>query len=191
MAYSALTSIRFSRRPTCKRKDGTNIPVIYLGSVQTLCPVGQGILGSVEEIFENCRIKLKNHLLPKQSLEVKDDSFELCGVHGTNVVYKFSRIVYCGVDGKRRKILVFNYHHCEGGNKDIYRTHAFMCENKSAARYLAFTVAEYFQGVKFPREREVDETSSEHTQMLKKPGALKNSKGAGNSKRECRVHFRE
>jgi len=129
-------------------------------------------------------------LLPKQSLEVKDDSFELCRIHGTKTVYKFSRIVYCGVDGKRRKILVFNYHHCEGGNGDVYLTHAFLCENKSAARYLALTVAEYFQRVKFPSEKEVDETSSEYTQMLKKPGALKNGKGARNSKRECRVHFK-
>lgn len=191
MAYSALTNIRFSRRPTCKRTDDTNIPVIYLGSVQTLCPVGQGICGSVEEIFENCRIKLKQNLLPKQSLQVKDDSFELCRVDGTKTVYKSNRIVYCGVDGKRRKILVFNYHHCEGGDGDVYLTHAFMCESKNAARHLAFTVAEYFQSVKFPSEKEVDETSSEYTQMLRKPGALMNSKGARNSKRECRVHFRE
>ena len=190
MAYSVLTNFRISRRPKCKHKDDTDIPVIYLGSVQTLCPVGQGICGSVEEIFQNCRIKLKHNLLPKQSLQVKDDSFELCRIHGTKTVHKFNRIVYCGVDSKRRKLLVFNYHHCEGEDEDVYLTHAFMCENKSAARHLALTVAEYFQSVKFPNEKEVDETPSEYTQMLKKPGALKNSKSARNSERECRVKFR-
>ena len=189
MAYSALTNIRFSRRPTCKRKDDTNIPIIYLGSVQTLCPVGEGICGSVEEIFENCRIKLKHNLLPEQSLQIRDHLFELCNAHGLKTVYKFSRIVYCGVDGKRRKILVFNYH-CEGEDGDVYLTHAFLCENKSTARHLAFTVAEYFQSVKFRGEDKFDEASSEYTQMLKKPGALKNSTSAS-SKRECRVHFRE
>ena len=191
MAYSALTNIRFSRRPTCKRKDDTNIQVIYLGNVQTLCPVGRGICGSVEEIFENCRMELEHNLLPEHSLQIKDDSFDLCSAHGPKTVYKFSRIVYCGVDGKRRKILVFNYHHCEGKDRDVYLTHAFMCENKSAAKHLAFTVAEYFQSVKFLGEKEVDETASENTQMLKKPGALKSSKSARNSKKECRVHFRE
>ena len=191
MAYSSLTNIRLFRRPTCKSKDDTNIPVIYLGSVRTLCPVGQGICGSVEEIFENCRMKLKQNLLPEQSLQIKDDSFELCRVHDTKTVYKFSRIVYCGVDGKRRKILVFNYHHCEGEVRDVYLTHAFMCANQSAAKHLAFTVADFFQSVKFLGEKEVDEASSEYTQMLKKPGALKNSIGARNSKRECRVHFKE
>ena len=191
MAYSALTNIRFSRRPTCQRKDDTDTPVIYLGSVRTLCPVGQGICGSVEEIFENCRLKLKHNLLPEQSLQIRDDSFELCRVHGTKTVYRFKRIVYCAVDGKRRKILVFNYHHCEGEDRDVYLTHAFMCANKSTAKHLAFTVAEFFQNVKFLGEKEVDEASSEYTKMLKKAGTLKNSQGVRNSKRECRVPFRE
>ena len=191
MAYSALTNIRFSRRPTSERKDGTDIPVVYLGSVRTLCPVGQGICGSVEEIFENCRLKLKHNLLPEQSLQIRDDSFELCRIHDTKTVYKFNRIVYCGVDGKRRKILVFNYHYCEGEDRDVYLTHAFMCANKSTAKHLAFTVAEFFQNVKFLGEKEVDEASSEYTKMLKKAGTLKNSQGVRNSKRECRVHFRE
>ena len=136
-------------------------------------------------------MKLKHNLLPEQSLKIKDDSFELYRVHDTKTVYKFNRIVYCGVDGKRRKILVFNYHHCEGEDRDVYLTHAFMCANKSAAKHLAFTVAEFFQSEKFLGEKEADEASSEYTQMLKKPGALKNSNGARNSKRECRVHFRE
>lgn len=197
MAFSAalrsLRNIRFSRG--AKRKGETSFSVIYLGSVQILCPVGEGICGSVEEIYENCRIKLKQNLLPKQSLQVKDDSFELSKANiedqRTKTVYKFSRIVYCGVDGKRRKILVFNYHHGEGKDRDVYLAHAFMCDNKSAAKHLAFTVAEYFQSVKFLGEKEVDETASENTQIKKKPEALKNVKGARNSKRECRVHFRE
>ena len=197
MAFSAalrsLRNIRFSRAG--KRKSKTTFPVIYLGSVQILRPVGEGLCGAVEEIYENGRIKLKHNMLPKQSLQIKDDSFELSKRNivdqGTKTVYKFSRIVYCGVDAKRRKILVFNYHHCEGEDGDVYLTHAFMCANKSAARHLAFTVAEFFQSVKFLGEKEVDEASSEYTQMLKKPGALKNSQGVRNSKRECRVHFRE
>ena len=151
------------------RKRETNFPVIYLGSVQILCPVGEGICGSVEEIFENCRIKLKHNLLPKQSLQVKDDSFELCKFDeedcGTKTVYKFNRIVYCGVDIKRRKILVFNYHHGEGQDRDIYLTQAFMCESKSAAKQLAFAVAEYFQRVKFVDVQDIEETANENPQI--------------------------
>jgi len=182
MAFSAalrtLRNIRFSRGGN--RKGETSFSVFYLGSVQVLCPVGEGISGSVEEIYENCRIRLKHNLLPKQSLQVKDDSFELCKVNiedqGTTTVYKLSRIVYCGVDAKRRKILVFNYHHCEGEDGDVYLTHAFMCENKSAAKNLAFTVAEYFQTLTCLVTREVYDDLDEKPQVETKPEALSNKK---------------
>jgi len=181
MAFSAalrsLRNIRFSRGS--KHKGETSFSVIYLGSVQILCPVGEGICGSVEEIYENCRIKLKQKLLPKQSLQVKDDSFELSKVNiedqGTKTVYKFSRIVYCGVDAKRRKILVFNYHHCEGEDGDVYLTHAFMCENKSAAKHLALTVAEYFQTLTCLVTQDVDEDLDENPEVETKAEALSNT----------------
>ncbi|XP_020607889.1 uncharacterized protein LOC110046532 [Orbicella faveolata] len=181
MAFSAalrsLRNIRFSRGG--KHKGETSFSVIYLGSVQILCPVGEGICGSVEEIYENCRIKLKQKLLPKQSLQVKDDSFELSKVNiedqGTKTVYKFSRIVYCGVDAKRRKILVFNYHHCEGEDGDVYLTHAFMCENKSAAKHLALTVAEYFQTLTCLVTQDVDEDIDENPEVETKAEALSNT----------------
>jgi len=181
MAFSAalrsLRNIRFSRGG--KHKGETSFSVIYLGSVQILCPVGEGICGSVEEIYENCRIKLKQKLLPKQSLQVKDDSFELSKVNiedqGTKTVYKFSRIVYCGVDAKRRKILVFNYHHCEGEDGDVYLTHAFMCENKSAAKHLALTVAEYFQTLTCLVTQDVDEDLDENPEVETKAEALSNT----------------
>ncbi|KAJ7355035.1 hypothetical protein OS493_028243 [Desmophyllum pertusum] len=179
MAYSALRN-RFSRR--AKGIVETITPVIYLGSVQILCPVGEGICGSIEEIVENCRIKLKDNLLPKQTLQVKDDSFELSRAgeedQGTKTVYKFSRIIYCGVDGKRRKILVFNYHHGEGEERDTYLTQAFMCENKSAAKQLAITVAEFFQKVKFVGGQEVDEHENEEPQLKTEKGDRNNTKNS-------------
>ncbi|XP_078377771.1 uncharacterized protein LOC144660923 [Oculina patagonica] len=181
MAHFALRNIRFSRGAmhNCRKRE-TNFPVIYLGSVQILCPVGEGICGSVEEIFENCRIKLKHNLLPKHFLQVKDDSFELSKGdeedRGAKTVYKFNRIIYCGVDGKRRKILVFNYHHGEGEGRDIYLTQAFMCKNKSVAKKLALAVAEYFQQVKFVGAQDVDETENEKPQMKTKLRALKSKK---------------
>ena len=199
MAFSAalrsLRNIRFSRGG--KRKKETSFSVIYLGSVQILCPVGEGICGSVEEIYENRRITLKHNLLPKQSLQVKDDSFELSKENiedqGTKTVYKFSRIVYCGVDAKRRKILVFNYHHCEGEDGDVYLTHAFMCENKSAAKHLAFAVAEYFQTLTCRIMQDVDENLEENPNVETKPEALSNTKddedNAGNSHSESGIEL--
>ena len=185
MAYSALRNIRFTRG--AKRKEDISVPVIYLGSVQILCPVGEGICGSVEEIVENCRIKLKHNLLPKHTLEVKDNSFELSKAdeeaQRAKTVYKFSRIIYCGVDGKRRKILVFNYHHGEGEGRDVYLTQAFMCENKSAAKQLAFSVAEYFQRLKIVDAREDDENANEEPQLKTKSGAFKSKKGVRNDTR--------
>ena len=187
MAYSALRSIRhirFSRRDRASYKREITVPVIYLGSVQILCPIGEGICGSVEEIFENCRIKLKHNLLPKQSLQVKDDSFELCKADEEDrvakTVYKFNRIIYCGVDGKRRKILVFNYHHGEGEERDFYLTQAFMCEKKSAAKKLAITVSEYFQRVKCVGSQEVGEHSDENPKEETSQGAFMNKKDSRN-----------
>ena len=182
MAFSAalrsLRNIRFSRGG--KRKSETSFSVIYLGSVQILCPVGEGICGSVEEIYENGRIKLKHNLLPKQSLQIKDDSFELSKENiedqGTKTVYKFSRIVYCGVDAKRRKILAFNYHHCEGENGDVYLTHAFMCASKSAAKHLAFTVADYFQTLTCLSVQDVDEDLEENPEVETRPEDLSSAK---------------
>ncbi|XP_078377772.1 uncharacterized protein LOC144660924 [Oculina patagonica] len=189
MAYFALRNIRFSRGAmrNCRKRE-TNFPVIYLGSVQILCPIGEGICGSVEEIFENCQIKLKHNLLPKKSLQVKDDSFELdmCKsdeeYHGAKTVYKFNRIIYCGVDGKRRKILVFNYHHGEGEGERYLSDAGFFCENKSAAKKLAFAVAEYFQQVKFVGAQDVDDTENEKPQMKTKLTALKRKKHNRNNK---------
>lgn len=193
MAFSALLSIRFLRGPTGKRRGDTSIPVIYLGSVQTLCPVDEGICGSAEEIFENCRLKLKHNLLLKQSLRVKEDSFELCRAHGTKTVYKFSRIVYCGVDGRRRKTLVFNYHHGEGEDGDVYLTQAFMCESQSAAKHLAFTVAEYFQTLTCLALEDVDENLDENPEVETKPEALSSAKdnddNTGNSNSESEIEL--
>ena len=180
-ALRSLRNIRFSRAG--KRKSDTSFSVIYLGSVQILCPVGEGICGSVEEIYENSRIKLKHNLLSKQSLQIEDDSFELSKENiedqGTKTVYKFSRIVYCGVDAKRRKILVFNYHHCEGEDGDVYLTHAFMCANKSAAKHLAFTVADYFQTLTCLAVQDVDDEGEENAEV--EISTKDNDDNAGNS----------
>ena len=179
MAYSTLRNIRSWRRD--KREQQDNFSVIYLGSVQILCPIGEGICGSVEEIFENCETKLKSNLLPKQTLQIKDDCFELCRAddddQGTKTVYSFSRIIYCGVDSKRRKILVFNYHHIEGEEQDVYLTHAFLCERKSVAKRLACTVAEYFERMKCVGAQEGDENGNcEESQLAETPGALTSNK---------------
>ena len=174
MAYSALRKIRFWR-PGGKRNTQVSVPVIYLGSVQILCPVGDGICGSVEEIFENCGIKMRRNLLPKRTLHVKYGAFELWKADGdvqetTKVTYNFSRIIYCGVDSKRQKLLVFNYHHESGEGREIYLTHAFLCETKSAAKKLAISVAQYFQSVKFVGAEDDDENSNlfERPQLKKK-----------------------
>ena len=93
--------------------------------------------------------------------------------------------MYCGVDAKRRKILVFNYHHCEGEDGDVYLTHAFMCANKSAAKHLAFTVADYFQTLICLAVQDVHEDLEENSEVEVKPEDLISTKddddNAGNS----------
>ena len=163
MAYATLRNIRRLSQGA-KPTGQVNIPVIYLGSVQILCPVGDGICGSVEEIFQNCGLQLKNKLLPKRTLSIKDGAFHLStvddeGREATKVIYNFRRIIYCCVDGKRPKIFVFNYHHGSDDGRGVYLTHAFECESRKAARKLAFVVAEHFKGVKLDGERVLDEDS--------------------------------
>ncbi|XP_058964547.1 uncharacterized protein [Pocillopora verrucosa] len=171
MAYAALRNIRFSRESADTKRE-ISFPIIYLGSVQVLCPVGNGICGSVEEIFDNSRLKLKHNLLPKQILRVKDNLFELYRAdeeeHATRTVYNFNKIIYCGVDSKRRKVLVFNYHHLEGREGDFYLTHAFWCEKKSVAKQLAFTVGEYFQKMNCVCVQDADEMGNEESPLTTK-----------------------
>lgn len=175
MAYFAIRNIRLSLRG--RRRVPVSIPVIYLGSVQILCPLGEGICGSVEEIFENCGEKLKRNLIPQQKLEVTDFAFELstAGVDTqemAEVIFNFRRIIFCGVDSKRPKILVFNYHHSSGRKgRGVYRTHALMCDTKGAAKKLALVVANHFKSTTRVgyMERPGNFNLSEGSQLLKKP----------------------
>ena len=95
---------------------------------------------------------MKNNLLPKRILEIKDGSFELKTdgdvQEAPKVIYSFSKIIYCGVDGQRRKVFVFNYHHGSGDGREVYLTHAFMCETKTVAKKLAMAVAKVFSKCK-------------------------------------------
>ena len=145
-----MREIRFSRG---RRKKQLRVSVIYLGGVEILCPLGDGICGSVQEIFDNCQEKLKQNLLTKRIMEIKDNSFELKtdgeAQEAHKVIYNFRRIIYCGVDGKRPKVLVFNYHHGPGEGREVYLTHAFLCETKSWAKKLAIAIAKYFHHLKY------------------------------------------
>lgn len=183
MAYRAIRKLRFARG--VKRKGQVNIPVIYLGSVQILCPIGEGICGSAEEILQNCRIKLKDNLLPKRTLEVKDGAFELYNTDGdpaqesSRAVYKFRKIICCGVDGKRPKILLFNYHHGSEESRGVYLTHAFMCETRKAAKKLALVVSHHFKSVKLVGEPNGMESTSDKSQQRKRPVQSQRRQGVG------------
>lgn len=162
MAYSFLREIRFSRG---RRKKQLRVSVIYLGGVEILCPLGDGICGSVQEIFDNCQEKLKQNLLTKRIMEIKDNSFELKtdgeAQEAHKVIYNFRRIIYCGVDGIRPKVLVFNYHHGPGEGREVYLTHAFLCETKSWAKKLAIAVAKYFHHLKYDGGQDTNGVTSD------------------------------
>ena len=61
------------------------------------------------------------------------------------MIFKFKRIILCGVDGKRPKILLINYQHNSKKGRGVYRTHAFMCDTKKDAKRLALVVANHFK----------------------------------------------
>lgn len=148
MASLSLRNIRLSHRGAQHARP--NIPVVYLGSVQILCPVGEGICGSIEEILENCAERLKHNLIPKRTMEITEFAFELSSFNDdtqeeTRMIFKFKRIILCGVDGKRPKILLINYQHNSKKGRGIYRTHAFMCDTKKHAKRLALLVANHFK----------------------------------------------
>ena len=124
-----------------------NVPVIYLGKVQTLCPIGEEMSGSVAEIYENAKLNLTSGLLPFSTLEVIKERFLLSlqeAQSNSMMYFDFKRIVYCGVDRSRKKIFAFNYHETKGKERFLYFTHAFLCSNRSTAKKLAFAVSEFF-----------------------------------------------
>lgn len=147
MANLSLRDIRLSHRGALHAKP--NIPVVYLGSVQILCPVGEGICGSLEEILENCAERLKHNLIPKRTMEITEFAFELSSFNDHTQeetrIFKFKRIILCGVDGKRPKILLINYQHNSKKGRGVYRTHAFMCDTKKDAKRIALVVANHFK----------------------------------------------
>lgn len=147
------------RNPLLSTEDGEHstpdsLVVQYLGNIQTVCPIGEAMCGSIEEIYVNARANLERvtnrYRLPKMKLIIGDDSFELMPAASEEDtskrrLFKFNRITYCGVDRKREKTLAFNYHEQEkDGRPFCYRTHAILCSSQDDARRLAFVVAEYF-----------------------------------------------
>ena len=130
--------------------------VIHLGTVRILCPFGDGISGAVEEIFENCRQKLKRKQLPERRLQIKEGAFELLSDENEGKVIRFSRIIYCGVDDRRKKIFVFNYHQADDKGRRTFQTHALLCESKAVAKRLALVVGEYFRGLSRPGEEQIE-----------------------------------
>lgn len=182
MANLSLRNIRLSRHRGA-RHARPNIPVIYLGSVQILCPVGEGICGSIEEILENCAERLKHNLIPKRTMEITEFAFELSAFNDdtqeeTKMIFKYKRIILCGVDGKRPKILLINYQHNSKKGRGVHRTHAFMCDTKKHAKRLALVVANHFKSALRVVHSKAAENSNlgDGLQLLKRPAGLSKDK---------------
>ena len=174
MAKLSLRNIRLSHRGAQHARP--NIPVVYLGSVQILCPVGEGICGSIEEILENCAERLKHNLIPKRTMEITEFALELSSFKDetqekTRMIFKFKRIILCGVDGKRPKILLINYQHNSKKGRGVYRTHAFMCDTKKHAKRLALVEANHFKSALRVVHSKAPENSNlgDGVQLLKRP----------------------
>ena len=89
----------------------------------------------------------------------------------TRTILNFKRIIRCGVDGKRTKILLFNYQHNSRKGRRIYRTHALMCDTKKQAKRLALVVANHFKSAICVAHSKAPENSNlgGGLQLLKRP----------------------
>jgi hypothetical protein len=121
--------------------------VTYLGSVKILRPLDLEMCGSVVEIYDNSRTKRKRRTLPTFELDFCNEALCLRPENeGQTLEFKLNRITCCGVDSKKRKILVLNYHDTSGQHDGLpYRTHALLCNSERTAKITAIRVGEFFK----------------------------------------------
>ena len=167
--FSRLLYRKNSRRHSITDKGHFSAPVYYLGKLQTICPVGEAMCGSVAEIYENAQPNLAAGFLPRFTLEVLDEKLLLTSQdeqNGAELFFDFKRIVYCGVDRTKKKIFAFNYHETRGNERWLCRTHAFLCTSRSSAKKLAFAVSGYFESIRYFAVEDTEE-DRESTHSLK------------------------
>lgn len=64
------------------------------------------------------------------------------------VIFNFRRIIFCGVDSKRFKILVFNYYYSLGRKGwGVYWIYVLMCDIKGVVKKLVLVVVNYFKSI--------------------------------------------
>ncbi|XP_031557767.1 uncharacterized protein LOC116294322 [Actinia tenebrosa] len=123
--------------------------VSYLGNVKILRPLDLGMSGSVVEIYENSKKKRKSNTLPIFEVDFCNDSLCLIPVdedEGQAIEFCLKRITCCGVDSKKKRIVVFNYHDTTSAQDGLhFQTHALLCDSEKTAKLLAIRIGEIFK----------------------------------------------
>lgn len=124
--------------------------VSYLGSVNILRPLDLEMSGSVVEIYENAKKKRKNRSLPIFKVDFCNDLLCLNPVSesddGETLEFCMNRITCCGVDSKKRRIFVLNYHDTTSAQDGLhFQTHALLCDSERTAKLMAIRVGEFFK----------------------------------------------
>ena len=161
--------------------ENTTFIAQYLGFVEIKSPGLDEICDNVDKMYTQAKPFMKT--LEKTSLTIVQDGIEIGPradetdeeIHSK--LYKFRRILYCGVDKKHRRLFSFNYQY--GSRAENIHLHVIVCKSKEDSKHLAKKLSDIFRDISVEMHRKEKEDKRKHSESL--------SKSRGNSQSEPNV----
>lgn len=153
----------------------------YLGFVEIKSPGLDEICENVDKMYTQAKPFLKT--LEKATLRIVDEGIEIGPKTDTDAdskLYKFRRILYCGVDKLHRRVFSFNYQY--GSRAENIHLHVIVCRTKEDAKNLAKKLGDIFRDISVEMHRKEKEDKRKHSENL--------SRSRGSSKSEPNVSKR-
>eukprot|EP00794_Sanderia_malayensis_P003568 gene3568-4072_t len=164
--------------PLQQQQEYMSFTLQYLGFVEIKSPGLDEICENVDKMYTQAKPFLKN--LEKTTLNIVKDGIDIGPKSDADLnskLYKFRRILYCGVDKKHRRVFSFNYQY--GSRAENIHLHVIVCRTKEDAKNLAKRLGDIFKDISVEMHRKEKEDKRKHSENL--------SRSRGSSKSEPNV----
>ncbi len=166
---------------TSPLQEHTTFIAQYLGFVEIKSPGLDEICENVDKMYTQAKPFMKT--LEKATLKIVQDGIEIGPKSDAEInskLYKFRRILYCGVDKQHRRVFSFNYQY--GSRAENIHLHVIVCRTKEDAKHLAKRLGDIFRDISVELHRKEKEDKRKHSENL--------SRSRGSSKSEPNVSKR-
>eukprot|EP00112_Aurelia_sp_Birch-Aquarium-sp1_P008813 Seg1981.2 transcript_id=Seg1981.2/GoldUCD/mRNA.D3Y31 product="Low density lipoprotein receptor adapter protein 1" protein_id=Seg1981.2/GoldUCD/D3Y31 len=160
--------------PTLPIENTASFVTQYLGFVEIKSPGLDEICENVDKMYTQAKPFMKT--LEKTTLKINKEGIEI-GPKNEEIeskLFKFRRILYCGVDKQHRRVFSFNYQY--GSRAENIHLHVIVCKTKEDAKNLAKKLAEIFREISIELHKKEKEDKRRHSENL--------SRSRGSSKSE-------